>query len=74
MLLLSWIDLITFTDVHDQAAFLQDKLPICQRFATDIIVPIGQVYKVSIAEVSWINEADLGGTAIGRGHQYLLGP
>ena len=39
--------LIQQTDVSDHQAFLKDKMLICQRFATDILIPIGQVYKVT---------------------------
>jgi len=34
-------------DVPDHSEFLQDKLVICQRFTTDILVPIAQAYKAS---------------------------
>lgn len=34
-------------DVSDQEAYLAEKMSICQRFATEIVLPIAEVFKVS---------------------------
>lgn len=40
-------------DVPDQQSYLADKIAICQRFATEIVMPIAQVFKVRFSEGLW---------------------
>lgn len=49
------------TDVPDQQAYLADKTAICQRFATEVVMPIAQVFKVCYGIVCHIRASETHG-------------
>lgn len=48
-------------DVPNHQAYLADKLETCQRFATEVLIPIGQVFKLGpqVLNIFWDHEGPL---------------
>lgn len=52
---------INITDVQVHRTFLADKMAVCQRFSIEILIPIGQIFKLAphVLNIFWDHEGPL---------------